>query len=89
MKRDETGLAWSGSPKPQRTGGFVGSVSMNTDLQHQLAVDPNGVAAAKKDRMDPGSTASRGGASVDVQVMGNGQADPRERRSGRFKMPLG
>jgi hypothetical protein len=84
MPKDETGLSWSGARKPSRAGGFVGSVSMNADPRPGLAVDPDGVApAAPKKRESP-----KGGASVDLQSM-EPAADPRERRSGRFKMPLG
>ena len=84
MPKDETGLSWSGAKKPERTGGFVGSVSMNADTRPALAVDPDGVAA----RSAPKREAPKGGAGVDLRPM-EPAADPRERRSGRFKMPLG
>jgi hypothetical protein len=81
MPKDETGLAWSGAPKVERTGGFVGSVSMNADT-NKLAVDPEGVA-----RHVPSKRAMpAGGAAVDLQRM-EVQPDSRERPKGRFKMP--
>ena len=86
MAKDETGLSWSGAPKPVRTGGFVGSVSMNADTKARLAVDPDGVVARRESRREAGGTTE--GAAVDVQVLKE-KPDPRERPKGRFKMPVG
>lgn len=90
MPKDETGLSWSGAPRPVRTGGFVGSVSMNADPRPGLAVDPDAPALPAPRAGRPAGAAGPAleGASVDVKVM-TPKGDGRERPRGRFKMPLG
>ncbi len=75
----------SGWRKPVRSGGFVGSVSMNADTRGRLGVDPEGVVVRSDARRPP--AAALEGAAVDVQVMEQ-RPDTRERPKGRFKMPL-
>ena len=77
-RNEDNQLAWSGTPKKERAGGFADGVGLNQKTQ-DLAVDPDGVVAA--------SSVPRGerGTHLKVERLGEKTSEPVQ-RNGRVRM---